>query len=66
MDYEIGFKILVSVVLGWFAVDKRNTREDIKTLERKVNSHATDVAVLKEQIKSIKEDTKFIRKHLGE
>tara|TARA_R110002096_G_scaffold39642_1_gene108287 strand:- start:210 stop:410 length:201 start_codon:yes stop_codon:yes gene_type:complete len=66
MDYEIGFKILTSVVLGWFWLDKNNTRSDIKKIEDKVNGHATEVAVLREQIKSVKEDTLFIREHIGE
>jgi len=66
VDYEIGFKVLISVVLGWFWMDKKNVREDIKSLEEKVSGHATEVAVLKERIESVKEDTRFIREHLGE
>lgn len=61
MDYEIGFKIMVSILLGWFAVDKKNTRDDIKKLQEESAGHGTAVAVLNEKMNSVKEDTKYIR-----
>lgn len=67
MDYiEETYKVLVTVVLGWFWLDKKNVRDDIKALEEKINSHATNVAVLEERLKSVKEDTTYIREKLGD
>lgn len=66
MDYEIGFKMLISVVMGYFWIDKRNTREDIKALEAKVNGHNTKIEVLDERVRSVKDDTRYIREHLGD
>jgi len=67
MDYiEETYKVLVTVVLGWFWLDKKNVRDDIKVLEEKINSHATNVAVLEERLKSVKEDTTYIREKLGD
>ena len=67
MDYiEETYKVLVTVVLGWFWLDKKNVRDDIKVLEEKLSSHATNVAVLEERLKSVKEDTTYIREKLGD
>lgn len=64
MDYEIGFRMLFSVVLAWFWLDKKNTREDIKALQEKVSTQGTKVEVIEEKIKAIKEDTGYIRRKI--
>lgn len=65
MDYEIAFKFLVGIILSWFAIDKKNVREDIKALQEKVSNHSTEVAVLNTKIEAVKEDTAFIRNKIG-
>ncbi|MBV1929746.1 MAG: hypothetical protein KUG81_09585 [Gammaproteobacteria bacterium] len=67
MDYlEELFKLFMLTVLGWFWSDRKATLGKIEKLEAQVNEYATDIAVLEERISSVKEDTRFIRKHLGE
>jgi hypothetical protein len=60
LDYEVGFKLVVGALMTWFWLDKRATRDDIRELQKKTSRHATEVAVLKERVDSIKEDTKAI------
>lgn len=65
MDYEIAFKFLVGIILSWFAMDKKNVRDDIKALQEKVGNHSTAVEVLDTKIAAVKEDTAYIRSKLG-
>lgn len=65
MDYEIAFKFLVGIMLGWIAIDRKSVKDDIKALQEKVGNHSTAVEVLNTKIEAVKEDTSYIRSKLG-
>ena len=64
MDYELGFKMLVGVVFGWFGVEYRSIVSDIKDLKGQVNDQAINYGRLEERLKAVKEDTSDIKKLL--